>query len=102
MIKTNYQLKEKMFIKLIKNEDFHENFFKLGNIYTVHLISENEDHVLFKLKRFGSYWKMSHGTLDADGVLTNTILEKIVDYDKVNETSLQTYIKAVCNIIDTK
>lgn len=104
MIKTNYQLKkERLIIKLIKNEDFHENFLKLGNIYTLHLVSENDDHVLFKIKKFDSFWKMSHGTLDVDEVLTNSICEKIVEYDKFkNETSLKTYIKTVCNIIESE
>lgn len=101
MIKTNYEI-TKGRIKIVKNEDFYENFFKSGNIYTMHLVSENEEHVLFKIKKFGQYWKMSHGTIDVDAVLNNETLNKIIEYDKYkNEISLQSYIKTVCSIIET-
>lgn len=111
MIKMNYELlatnltgtNECELIRLVKNEEFFENFNKIDNVYTVHLknSSGTHDYVLFKIKKFGSYWKMSYGTLDASGILGNYICEDIVDYDKFNnERSLKGYIEKVCKIIE--
>lgn len=110
MIKTNYELmgtnltetNESEIIYLVKNEDFYENFYKLGNTYTVHLKngSGSRDYVLFKIKKFGSYWKIN-GQLDDNDILGNYICDDIVIFDeRCNETSLRRFIEKICKIIE--